>query len=342
LPLALYPSDEVILKVCCEMEIERGQRAADLETDTILARAEREGIRQNEAVESMRFLNGRGYVEAIYTNSEVPYLLRVTDEGFDVYGHVYIQDYDDLIWQTGHEIVEVDGRDSGEIADVLDERPVIVERIFGLFEHRGFVEILYETGPSLEISRVFPSLRRWLEAYAVDSPPVTPDEFSDVTQVGETPVEIRESLERFKEDHPEPTTTAFILMQFGQTRAHQEIAAAIKEGLSEHGITGIRADDRQYHDDLFPNVLTYMHGCGLGIAVFERIEADRFNPNVALEVGYLFAMRKPVCILKDQTLSALHADLVGKLFHQFDPQDPGMTIPPVVSKWLSDKGFPKG
>src|SRR4028118_253955 len=134
------------------------------------------------------------------------------------------------------------------------------------------------------------------------SAPVTPDEFSDVTQVGETPVEIQESLERFKEDYPNSATTAFILMQFGQTRAHEEITAAIKKGLAAPGITGIRADDKEYHEDLFPNVLTYMHGCGLGIAVFERLEVDETNPNVALEVGYLFAMRKPVCLLKDKTL----------------------------------------
>lgn len=159
--------------------------------------------------------------------------------------------------------------------------------------------------------------------------------------MGETPLEIQESLELFKEDHPDAATTAFILMQFGQTRAHEKIAAAIKDGLAQHSITGVRADDREYHDDLFPNVLTYMHGCGLGIAVFERIEASRFNPNVALEVGYMFAMRKPVCLLKDTTLATLHADLVGKLFREFDTQNPTETIPPVVSKWLTDKRLPK-
>lgn len=168
---------------------------------------------------------------------------------------------------------------------------------------------------------------------------VTPDEFSDVTAVGEAPVEIYDSLRRFREDYPDSASVAFILMQFGSTRAHDEIAGAIKDALAAHGITGVRADDKRYHDDLFYNVLTYMHRCGLGIAVFERIEEDRFNPNVSLEVGYLFAMRKPVCLLKDQTLETLHADLVGRLYDPFDPQDPAGTIPPKVSKWLSDKGL---
>jgi hypothetical protein len=55
----------------------------------------------------------------------------------------------------------------------------------------------------------------------------------------------------------------------------------------------------------------------------------------------MFALRKPVCLLKDRTLSKLHADLIGKLFREFDTQKPAETIPPAVSKWLSDKRLPK-
>lgn len=86
----------------------------------------------------------------------------------------------------------------------------------------------------------------------------------------------------------------------------------------------IRADDKQYHDDddLFSNILTYIHGCGFGIAVFERIEIDELNPNVALEVGYMVALGKSICFLKDNTLRTLHADLVGKLYRVFDSLDP--------------------
>lgn len=133
----------------------------------------------------------------------------------------------------------------------------------------------------------------------------TPDEFSNASPVGQPPVEIQESLNRFKTDHPNPDKVAFIMMQFGQTRAHTEITEAVRYGLAAHGIEGVRADGKRYHDFLFLNVLTYMHGCGLGMAIYERIETQTYNPNVALEVGYLFAMRKPVCLLKDRTLDTL-------------------------------------
>lgn len=152
-------------------------------------------------------------------------------------------------------------------------------------------------------------------------------------------MEIQDSLSRFRADYPDASKVAFIMMQFGQTRAHVEITEAVRSGLAACGIEGVRADGKRYHDNLFYNVLTYMHGCGLGMAIYERIETQAPNPNVALEVGYLFAMRKPVCLLKDQTLDTLHADLVGQLYDPFDPQDPARTIPPLVSKWLADKSL---
>jgi nucleoside 2-deoxyribosyltransferase len=152
------------------------------------------------------------------------------------------------------------------------------------------------------------------------------------------PVEIQQSLRQFQLDHPYPNKVAFIMMKFGKTTAHDKIVQGIKDALAPHGITGLRADDKEYHADLYPNVLTYLYGCGFGIAVFERIEREDFNPNVSLEVGYIMALGKQVCLLKDQTLTSLHTDLVGKLYKTFDPQDPVSSIPPVLEKWMQDRG----
>ena len=70
---------------------------------------------------------------------------------------------------------------------------------------------------------------------------------------------------------------------------------------------------------------------------FERIEEDDFNPNVSLEVGYLLAMQKPTCLLKDKTLRTLPTDLVGKLYKEFDPQRIDSTIPKQLKRWLTDR-----
>lgn len=155
----------------------------------------------------------------------------------------------------------------------------------------------------------------------------------------EPPVEISKSLEKFRDDFPDSERVGFIIMQFGQTETHKRIIDSIKKTLSDCGITAIRADEKQYHNNLYENVLTYLHGCGFAIVLFERLESDDFNPNVSLEVGYLLAMDKPVCLLKDMTLKLLHTDIVGFLYKAFDPQSPEGTIPPVLTKWMLDKGI---
>jgi hypothetical protein len=153
------------------------------------------------------------------------------------------------------------------------------------------------------------------------------------------PPELSESTKRFSSDHPDPNKVAFIMMRFGETSAHKDIVESLRSELAKHGITGLRADDKGYHDDLLSNILTYVYGCGFGIAVFERIEQDEFNPNVALEVGYMMALRKPLLLLKDRTLDNLHADLIGKLYKKFDPQNISKSVGPEVQRWLRDKGI---
>lgn len=162
------------------------------------------------------------------------------------------------------------------------------------------------------------------------------DIISGTTRV---PPELTESLERFRKDHPDSSKAAFIMMRFGETKAHTAIVDAIRESFRPFNIQALRADDKQYHDDLLSNVLTYIYGCGMGVAVFERIEAEAFNPNVAFEVGYIIALGKPVCMLKDKTMSTLQSDLIGKLYKAFDPLDAKASIPPQVWNWVNDKGL---
>lgn len=155
------------------------------------------------------------------------------------------------------------------------------------------------------------------------------------------PPELTNSLACFQKDYPDPSRVAFIMMQFGNTRMHQEITQSIRDTLSGYGITGLRADDKEYHEDLFPNVQTYIHGCSFGVAVFERLQGDEFNPNVALEVGYMRALRKPLCLLRDSTVKTLPTDLVGKLYKTFDTQNAASSIPQVLTKWMDDHDMVK-
>ena len=150
------------------------------------------------------------------------------------------------------------------------------------------------------------------------------------------PPSISNSLRRFHARYPNPAKLGFIMMRFGRTPAHQRIVDGIRSALQPIGCTALRADDQQYSDDLLSNILTYIYGCGFGIAVFERIEQEDFNPNVSFEVGWMLGLQKQVCLLKDRTLKTLHTDLVGKLYRTFDPQDPVATIKVELERWVAD------
>lgn len=158
----------------------------------------------------------------------------------------------------------------------------------------------------------------------------------DVRNDDDVPLGIRESLEKFRKRHPNSQKTGFIMMRFGSTLAHTRITNAIKNTLMLHGLEALRADDEEYNPDLFSNIQTYMHGCGFGIAIFERFESDEFNSNVGLEIGYMLALRKPVCLVKDKTLKTLQTDLMGKQYKPFDPQNIEATVSNELIKWLRD------
>lgn len=153
------------------------------------------------------------------------------------------------------------------------------------------------------------------------------------------PPEIAMSLDRLRAKYPDPKKLGFLVMRFAAAKPFSNIVEVIKKSGEEHGLTILRADSHDFHGDLWGNVRTYLHGCGFGIAVYERIETNEPNANVGLEVGYLMAMNKPVLLLKDKTVPALQADLAGKLYKNFDPHDPAGTIPEQMTKWLVDNGI---
>lgn len=151
--------------------------------------------------------------------------------------------------------------------------------------------------------------------------------------------EIATGIEKFRQDYPAEQKTAFIIIKFRRNDLRNDIVSCIKNVLSECGIVGLRADDKEYMDDLLSNIRVYMNVCDFGIGIYERIDQDDFNPNVSLEVGYMMGKGKNVLLLKDSTLKALQTDLAGKLYKEFDVLKINETLPQQIKKWLSDKGL---
>ncbi len=149
--------------------------------------------------------------------------------------------------------------------------------------------------------------------------------------------ELNEPLKRFRKDFKPTDKCGFLMMKYEDSKIQTEIRNIVKNYFGDKGIKLLRADDKWYAEDLLTNIKTYMHGCFFGVALFERINTDYFNPNVSLEIGYMMAMNKPILYLKDSTLTSLQTDLIGKLYHEYNFQSPEKTLPIVIDKWISDK-----
>lgn len=146
-------------------------------------------------------------------------------------------------------------------------------------------------------------------------------------------------LHSFLTDHPPSQRNVFLIMRFKDEHPFPDIVGAVRSTCAERGLNVVRANDKEYTDDLWDNVLTYLYGCDYAIAVFDHINYREFNPNVALEVGFLLAQCKRVLLLKDVAISVMPADIVGKIYRPFNTYDPLRSIPPQIKKWLEDYGI---
>jgi len=159
---------------------------------------------------------------------------------------------------------------------------------------------------------------------------------SSKSPIETAPAAIRFPVLKLLQDYPAYNTNCFVIMSFASTRLHNAVFKSIQGILKQHGINALRADERDYADDLFMNIETYIYGCSFAVAVFERLEGETFNPNVSFEVGYMYGLGKPVCLLKERTMRQLHADIIGKLYIAFDIQNIEGTLPKGLEKWLKD------
>jgi hypothetical protein len=153
------------------------------------------------------------------------------------------------------------------------------------------------------------------------------------------PIEIAESIKRYREQFPASgPPVGFLMMNFSKGKAHRRISEQLRKVLSKLGLLTVRADEHTFHDQLLYNVLTYSNGCDFGVAVLDRIENEHHNPNVALEVGYMMALRKPICLLRDRTLKTPQTDLTGMLSIEFDVEDI-QKMGKALKRWVESQAF---
>jgi hypothetical protein len=129
-----------------------------------------------------------------------------------------------------------------------------------------------------------------------------------------------------KETSPAPLTelqqtsnqNVFVMMRYRTSPHFKEIEDCLRDTLSEFGLIARLAKDRAIVDDLWENIVLYMRHSRFGIALFEDIDEREFNPNISLELGYMYALGKRCLLLKEKRMPRLPTDIYGRIYRDFD------------------------
>jgi len=134
----------------------------------------------------------------------------------------------------------------------------------------------------------------------------------------------------------------FIMMRYSDTPQFRVLEHTLRIALAEYGLIARLAKDACLSDDLWENIRTYMEGSTFGIAVFEEIDQRDFNPNVSLELGFMYARRRRCLLLKDKRMPRLPTDTCGKIYRDFDTYDIEVSVRDQVITWCErDLGLKK-
>lgn len=124
----------------------------------------------------------------------------------------------------------------------------------------------------------------------------------------------------------------FVIMPFD--KRYDKLYEVIKEVFSRCRYTAVRADENTFHDDLWENVNVYLDCCVAAVAFFEKKPFKSFNPNVALEVGYMLGRGKKVFIIKDKRIKDLPTDLKGKICYDYDGCGNNNSLEVKLDEWM--------
>jgi len=125
----------------------------------------------------------------------------------------------------------------------------------------------------------------------------------------------------------------FVMMRYRSEKHFSEIESSIRVALFRYGLIARLAKDGSVVDDLWENITNYMRFCRFGIAVFEDIDEREFNPNISLELGYMYALNKRCLLLKEKRMPRLPVDICGRIYRDFDALNIQASIQEQVSEW---------
>jgi len=124
----------------------------------------------------------------------------------------------------------------------------------------------------------------------------------------------RSNMDAFVKEYPFDKSI-FLMVRYRER--NKNLIKEIKSVLSKKGHHGILASEHSLTDDLY-NPIACLLCCAKGIVIFDEAETEeKFNPNVAYELGMVHLLSRECLILKHQSLRTLQADILMKLYSEY-------------------------
>ena len=135
---------------------------------------------------------------------------------------------------------------------------------------------------------------------------------------------------------PKPiNTNVFVMMRYKENEGvHIIIEEMVRKALKNKGLKPQLAKDHTFTSQLWSNVKVYMDNCRYGVAIFEDIDKNDYNPNISIELGYMFGKRKKCLILKEKTIPTLPTDIMGHIYRNFDITHIRETMTEEIDHWV--------
>src|SRR5271157_4310944 len=96
-----------------------------------------------------------------------------------------------------------------------------------------------------------------------------------------------------------------------------------------------------FYSVLWRNIEFCMTHSRYGIVIFEHAMQPEFNPNVAVELGYMLGLGKRCLLLKESALHTLPTDVVAQLYDTFRASNVRVTVSRAIENWLERLGHQK-
>lgn len=125
----------------------------------------------------------------------------------------------------------------------------------------------------------------------------------------------------------------FVMMKYRDDDAYQQIEHIVRTRLASYGLVARLAKDREYFPDLWANIVHCIKHCQYGLAIFEEIESRDFNPNISLELGYMYALERRCLLLKDRRMPQLPTDICGRIYRNFDTYKLTSSLSTQIDNW---------